>query len=129
MTILPDPSSTVSRTGENPGLPDSPDRTWALTAPDFAAAIAKYPLLLIDFWAPWCGPCRQVGPVLEELAAAPQGRVVIAKVNVDKELELAEKFDVQTIPTLILFKNGVPVERVIGFRNSKELQTLMAPHL
>jgi thioredoxin 1 len=71
-------------------------------------------VVLVDFWAPWCGPCRMVGPILEEVAAAKAGKVKIAKVNVDENPELSSKFNVMSIPKMIIFKNGRVVEEFVG---------------
>ena len=71
--------------------------------------------LLLDFWAPWCGPCRMVAPIVEEIAAE-RDDIVVGKVNVDEEMELAVKFGIVSIPTLILLKNGMEVEKIVGYR-------------
>ena len=70
--------------------------------------------LVVDFWAPWCGPCRMVGPIIEELAAAYDGKVVIGKCNVDEEEELAAEFGIMSIPSILFFKNGEIVDKHVG---------------
>ena len=77
--------------------------------------------VLVDFWATWCGPCRMLAPVLEEVAKEYDGKIKVGKVNVDDEMDLAIKFRVEVIPTLILFKNGEVVKRISGFFEKDEL--------
>jgi len=88
--------------------------TIALTERGFDEAVIAHPQLVVDFWAPWCGPCRVLGPVLDEIAREETGRVVVGKVNVDEQPALAGRFGVRSIPTLIFFKDGEPVDTVVG---------------
>ncbi len=80
---------------------------------------------LVDFWAPWCGPCQMIAPVLEELAAAYAGRLRIVKINVDEQGQTAQRYAVQAIPTLLLFKGGEIKEKVVGFLSKSKLASLL----
>lgn len=85
--------------------------------------------VLVDFWAEWCGPCRMIAPVVEELANEYAGRLKVAKLNVDENRDTAIQYGVMSIPTLILFKNGQPVERIVGFRPFSDLKSVIDKHL
>ena len=77
--------------------------------------------VLVDFWAEWCGPCKMIAPVLEEIADDSVGKLRVGKINVDENLELARRFEVMSIPTLILFKDGEPQHRIIGAKGKGQL--------
>ena len=85
--------------------------------------------VLVDFWAEWCGPCRALGPVLDELAHEYAGRVSIRKLNVDEHPELARRYGVRSIPMLTLFKNGEQVETTVGVQPKSSLSALLDRHL
>lgn len=80
---------------------------------------------LVDFWAAWCGPCRTVGPVVEELAQEYAGRVKVAKVNVDENKDTPAKYEVRGIPTLMMFKNGVEVDRIVGAHPKNRIKEMI----
>jgi thioredoxin 1 len=97
-----------------------------VTRNDFDKEISGSSLpVLVDFWAPWCGPCRMLSPVLDELAGEMNGKVKILKVNVDEEPELASKFGVMSIPTVIAFKQGKVTNKVVGFRSKEDFKNML----
>ncbi|WP_019414148.1 thioredoxin [Paenisporosarcina sp. TG20] len=85
-------------------------------------------LVLVDFWAAWCGPCKMIAPVLEELDAEMNNKVKIVKVDVDANQETASNFGIMSIPTLLLFKDGEPVDKVVGFNPKEALVELVNKH-
>jgi len=78
--------------------------------------------VLVDFWAAWCGPCRMVAPVVEELAGEYAGKITMAKLNVDENPKTASQYGIMSIPTLLIFKKGAPVSNIVGFRPKAELK-------
>ncbi|HHO4340607.1 TPA: thioredoxin [Staphylococcus aureus] len=84
---------------------------------------------LVDFWATWCGPCKMIAPVLEELAADYEGKADILKLDVDENPLTAAKYEVMSIPTLIVFKDGQPVDKVVGFQPKENLAEVLDKHL
>lgn len=85
--------------------------------------------VVVDFWAPWCGPCRMISPVIEELAAEYEGKAVVGKLNVDENRQLAVEFGVMGIPTILIFKGEKVVERIVGYRQKKELSEVIDRYL
>jgi thioredoxin 1 len=85
--------------------------------------------VLVDFWAEWCGPCKMIAPILEQIADEQAGRLTLSKLDVDQNMETARRFEVMSIPTLILFKDGEPVHRLVGAKSKaqleKELETFL----
>lgn len=100
-----------------------------ITDANFASEVLESPEpVLVDFWAPWCGPCRQIGPMIEELSAENAGAIKIGKVNIDDNPQSAQQFGVSSIPTLMLFKGGDVVERFVGVQPKSRLQEALDAH-
>jgi thioredoxin 1 len=95
---------------------------------DLDVTFADTPVL-VDFWAEWCSPCRQIAPVLEQLADETAGRLKVAKLNVDDNPKITGRFEVMTIPTLMLFKDGEAQLRLVGLKSKKALLEAVEPHL
>ena len=96
-----------------------------IKTPEFESFIRQDKPVLIDFWAPWCGPCRMLAPVLEEVSEAYGEKIAVGKVNVDDCPELARQFRVMNIPTLLLFKGGELIDRTMGFKPAADLRVMI----
>ena len=99
-----------------------------LTQDNFDATI-KEGVTMVDFWAPWCGPCRMIAPVIEELAEDFDGKAKICKVNTDEEQDIAVKFGIRSIPTIMFFKDGEMVEQIVGAQSKQALADIINKHL
>jgi thioredoxin 1 len=100
-----------------------------ITDADFESVVNAGKPVFVDFWAPWCGPCRIVGPIVEELAPSYDGKAVIAKMNVDDNPGVAQRFGVTSIPTLMMFKDGKLVDRMVGAAPKAALQQFIDRNL
>lgn len=99
-----------------------PDKPVEINDKTISEVIAKYPVVVIDFWASWCTPCRIIAPMIEELAKRYHGRVVFAKLNVDENRITAMRFRIMGIPTLLIFKNKNLVDRIVGVKPIEEIE-------
>jgi thioredoxin 1 len=121
------------------GEPPAPQAPASVTAADgavlevtdatFDAAVREHPLIVVDCWAVWCGPCRMVAPVIEELARDYAGRITFAKLDVDQNRATAARFNVQSIPTMLIFKNGTLVDQKMGAMPKAMLEPIVKKHL
>ncbi len=100
-----------------------------LTESNFKGEIRKYPVMLVDFWAPWCGPCRMVSPIIEQLAKEYSGRVAFGKVNIDENQMISRSFGIQSIPTIMIFKGGRAVDVMIGALPRAQIEMKLKQHL
>ena len=103
-------------------------KTIEVTDDTFESIIADNKLVLVDFWAPWCGPCRMVAPVLDEIAGEHGDKVTIAKVNTDENQVVASKHGIMSIPTMMLFKDGEKIDQMVGALPKPQIMAKLEPH-
>ena len=106
------------------------DKVLVLTKDNFKPDVLEASTAaLVDFWAPWCSPCRMIAPVVDEIAAEYDGQIKVGKVNVDENREIAIEYGVMSIPTLIIFKGGQEVDRIVGFKSKNDFKALLDKHI
>jgi thioredoxin 2 len=109
--------------------PASSDRPFIVTDQSFSQEILNTSgVILLDCWAPWCGPCRMIGPIMDQLASEAQGRYRVAKLNVDDNPRTASQFQIQSIPTMLIFKDGKLVDRLIGAQPKPAIASRLSAH-
>lgn len=96
---------------------------------DFETVVSRYPLVVIDCWAPWCGPCKMISPIIDDLAVAHREKIVFGKLNTDSNQSTAMKFGIMSIPTLLIFKNGDLVDQIVGGLPKPILEQKLTAHL
>jgi thioredoxin 1 len=99
-----------------------PDTPLEITDADFDDVVKKYKTIVIDCWAPWCGPCKIVGPVIDELAKEMRGKIVFGKLNVDENPSISMKHQIMSIPTMLIFKNGNLIDKFVGAMPKDQLK-------
>jgi len=105
------------------------DKITNLTTDTFKAAVASATPVLVDFWAPWCGPCKAIAPILDELAGELEGKIQICKVNVDENDAISAEYGIRAIPTMLIFKAGNVVEQIVGMLPKEALKAKLATHI
>ena len=96
---------------------------------NFSQTINKFPLLLVDFWAPWCGPCRMMSPLIDQIGRGNMGKLVVGKINVDESPTISRQFGISSIPTLLLFKKGQVINKIIGSVSKNKIDEMVKMHL
>lgn len=106
------------------------DKPVVVTDANFKQEVLDSPLpVIVDFWAPWCGPCRMIAPVLESIAKKHAGKIKVAKMNVDENPQTPTHYFIQAIPTLIIFSSGKPVDKIVGALPQAALEKRLEPHI
>jgi thioredoxin 1 len=100
-----------------------------ITDSNFNEIVKQQPIALIDFWASWCGPCLALAPIIDELAREYAGKVFVGKLNVDENPETAERFQIFSIPTILIMKNGKEVDKIVGLVPKKQIEAIIRKHL
>ena len=122
---------TAREVSESPGeqMKSAPNKPVDLTQETLKDAVQNNPLVVVDFWAPWCGPCHIVSPIVESLAEDYAGRILFGKLNVDENPNVARQYGIMSIPTLLVFRNGELVDRIIGAMPRQRLEPRIKRHL
>jgi len=118
----------LANSGQSGGFP-YPDSPVVVTDSDFEDTVKKYPMVVVDCWAPWCGPCRMLSPTVDAMAKDLKGKVVFAKLNTDENVDTAGKFRIMSIPTLLYFKDGKLVDKSVGALPRPMLESQVKKHL
>ena len=117
----------LANSGQSGGFP-YPDSPVVVTDSDFEDTVKKYPMVVVDCWAPWCGPCRMLSPTVDAMAKDLKGKVVFAKLNTDEAQAIAGRYGIRSIPTLMLFKGGEVVEMMVGALPKAQIVNKIAKH-
>ena len=116
----------LMRPGESKVMSDKPIQ---ITDSDFSEIVSKHPIVLVDCWAPWCGPCTAIAPIVEEIAREYSGKVFVGKLNVDQNPMTASSFQIMGIPTLLIIKDGKEVDRIVGLVPKQNIQARLEKQL
>jgi thioredoxin 1 len=100
-----------------------------INAEQFEKELKENEILVVDFWAPWCGPCRMITPLMENVAKKMEGKVKLVKLNIDESREIATKYNIMSIPTIILFKNGEPKDKFMGLMPEQKIEEFINKNL
>jgi thioredoxin 1 len=111
------------------GVNNWPDKPIEITDSEFKDFIEKYPYVVVDCWAPWCGPCRMVSPILEEIAKDYSGKITVGKLNVDENQKTAMEYRIMSIPAMLIFKDSKYVDQVIGAMPRQQLEPRLLAHM